>query len=935
MADEQLIYLDPNDDLNRVTERLEETTKQRVVIIVPQQTHLRSNVLWRVLSARANAMGREVIIVSADRQVRSLARIAGFRVADNQDSSSTGKGRTGSSGRAFHAPSEGRRGRQSRSPFERRSAGNRDIRDTRGNRDVQAGNPPVARVDTTQERPQQSAWRQAESHASQAGEKSGEQGPAMGAPMPDIEEEDFDQPFEFRAGASQAAPLQPLPPLNKSADEQELEQDPFLPDYETSRRFRESWQGGQPSQAAQSDQPAQFSPSAQPAQPGQFGQPDQSDRTFQPDIVGVFPVPPAGFEPTSSAPGPRSTSPDRDALHRDPFEEMEDKSFVSLPEQRGAAFVEELDDGIPDIAEKADEIAAVHEIEDLGEDEEGFVDTQNISQRQWPEMFDDEPEEEYEPRRVYGSQPRSSRSGGLARRRVNDFGDADQLAPVEDRPTVTPIVPVQPARPGPLPARQSGNLAAARAGSGAVPPPQRVQRNVTLPPAMPNIPQPGQANRTRAPAAPPAPRRAAAQAQQSRRGSRVLAAFLVIILLLLLVGAGFFYFGTSATVTLTVPWTNIPASNIQLIASTSSQNNAQHIVASQVLSYTASAMDSVPATGSTPHGGAAASGIALFTNNGSQPVHIPTGTTISTPAGTGTAGIQFVTEADFVISAISSFPGVPIQAVNPGSSGNVGANKITVIPADSLTAIAKLNNVSTSSLNLSVTNPAPLTGGGTKSAPAATSNDITKLKLKLHQKIQAQLNSWLQTQLHGLDQRGTLMPDVPGSKTPLKEEVLSQTPAVGQPLSSNSISGTMTVPVRVLVVRQDKIRAAAEQQLNAIALKMNPKYTITTDEAPVQISNIASRRSSDGTTLTITFNARGQAVLYVDKNMLSSYVAGKTVDQATSGIDGGDYGIQGVQNVDIAVTPSFLNFLPFRSEHIHIIVRPGKAAPNTPAKPNG
>jgi hypothetical protein len=140
----------------------------------------------------------------------------------------------------------------------------------------------------------------------------------------------------------------------------------------------------------------------------------------------------------------------------------------------------------------------------------------------------------------------------------------------------------------------------------------------------------------------------------------------------------------------------------------------------------------------------------------------------------------------------------------------------------------------------------------------------------------------------------------------------------------------MTVPIRVLVVRAATIRAAAERQLNATALKMNPKYTITTDEAPVQIGNIANSRSPDGSTMTITLNASGQGVPYIDTNSLSSNLAGKTVDQAKSGIDGGEYGIQGVQNVQIAITPSFLNFLPFRSEHIHIIVRPGKAAPTTP-----
>jgi Baseplate J-like protein len=871
MSDEQLIYLDPNDDLHRVTERLEESTKQRVVIIVPLQTQLRSHTMWRVLDSRARAMGKEVIIISADRQVRSLARISGFRVADALDSSSSspGKTRPSSSGRSLRSPFESRQGRHARSSSERRPAEQGASREM-----------PRDRQAARQDRVQESTWREADSAAPPAGEPASRQGPAMDASPLYIEESKSDRPYKFSTGGSQAAPVQPSPRL-RSADEEEP--DPFMADYETSRRIQASWQSGQ---------------SAQLAQP---------DRTFEPDMVGEFSLPSAGFEPASSAP-PRGTSPERDTTRQDPFEAIDDRSSVSLPEQRGAAFVQDVDDGVPDIAARPDEVKSAHKIEDLGEDE-GYAGLRQIPQRQRPDMFPDEPEE-YENRRVYGSRSRSSRSGGLARRQANDFYDADQLAPIADRPTAVPIVPVQPAIPASQPP------AAARAGSGAVAPH-------------------AQAPRTGAPAAQAA--RAAqnrgAQARQTRRGSRVVGTLLIVLMLLFLVGVGLFYFGTSATVTLTVPSKIFTSSGLKVAASTNPQDRAQNTVASQVLSYTATATGSGTATGTTQHGNSVASGQATFTNNGLAPVEIPSQTTISTTAGAGTTGTLFVTTADFIIPAKESIP-VPILAKNPGSSGNAGAGKIIVIPADSLTAIANFNKVPTSSLNLSVTNPGALTGGGAMTMPAATKNDIDALKLKLHQKIQAQVKAWLQGQLRGDDQHGTLMPDVLGSANPLSGEVLTQAPAAGQALTSTTITGTLTVQVRVLVVRAADLQAAAQQQLTAQALKEHPPYTITTAKAPVQISTIASSASPDGASLTITFNATALTLLYIKTSDLSSYLAGKTVAQARSGISSGDAGIQGVQSVVINVTPSFLNLMPFRPEHIVIIVRPG-TGPAQNGTPNG
>ncbi len=106
MTDEQIIYLSPEEELTNVRERLERAQAQRIILVIPSQTQLRSHVGWRLLHARTRELGKDVLVISSDRQIRSVAKAAGFRVADSQESPPSGgtrpgnrPGRTGTGGR--------------------------------------------------------------------------------------------------------------------------------------------------------------------------------------------------------------------------------------------------------------------------------------------------------------------------------------------------------------------------------------------------------------------------------------------------------------------------------------------------------------------------------------------------------------------------------------------------------------------------------------------------------------------------------------------------------------------------------------------------------------------------------------------------------------------------------------------------------------------
>ena len=73
MSDEQTIYISSDDDLTTVRERLEHIQARKITLVIPSQTQLRSQTVWKILYADARKLNKDVVIVSPDPQVRSVA----------------------------------------------------------------------------------------------------------------------------------------------------------------------------------------------------------------------------------------------------------------------------------------------------------------------------------------------------------------------------------------------------------------------------------------------------------------------------------------------------------------------------------------------------------------------------------------------------------------------------------------------------------------------------------------------------------------------------------------------------------------------------------------------------------------------------------------------------------------------------------------------
>jgi hypothetical protein len=81
--DEQILYIDPEDNLTIIRERLEHTSARHVALVIPPQTQLRGHVVWRLLYRYVQEMGKKVTIVSSDPQIRAIAQSAQFKVVSS------------------------------------------------------------------------------------------------------------------------------------------------------------------------------------------------------------------------------------------------------------------------------------------------------------------------------------------------------------------------------------------------------------------------------------------------------------------------------------------------------------------------------------------------------------------------------------------------------------------------------------------------------------------------------------------------------------------------------------------------------------------------------------------------------------------------------------------------------------------------------------
>jgi hypothetical protein len=879
MADEQIIYLSPEEELTNVRGRLEQVPSKRIILVIPQQTQLRSLVGWRLLHSRARELNKDILVISSDRQIRSVVKAAGFRVADSLASTpSPGKSRA-----------EGRTSRGSTSnkptPHLRTSTNRGTVNQQTAQPGSRQATPPAAPmasmppIQPVQDFPDISNLPtidyELETNKPRDNEPTTRGSSAPGSSSTfDTRNRQFGPNYEYRVGE-----VPPIHPLMPEADDED-------PDF---------W--GEDIDHAQNLRHA--------------AQQEQDDDEMLP--------PPQNMVPPPSASQFQNNASFEERIH-DPLAFMDDIPSSPLPEQRGSVAFDDLDEETPDISDYPTDVIPEGTIEDLG-DQGDIMD----SPRPWVNMMQEDERDTQGPPRVHGMRPRSSRTGGMQPPPPQeDFEDEDEdeLPPIYDQPT---RVQPPPLRPAMSPAASAGNRTFSGTQKGPKPvalPQNRPAQSRATPqkqqkPAPSSIRsrQPVRTGVGRTGAAPSNRTRSAARPQ--RKGSDVGLSIAIGILIFLIIGA-IVYFVPSADVTVGVPFRNFSQSMTLSASKTSKQNVTLGTVQAQTITYDTSVSGKAVPTGSASVGNAQATGSVTFTNKSSQLIEIPTGMQLST-----SSGVTFITTLDVKLPSANSgssyTPPVTVQAQNTGTVGNVPAHSIVKITASGQHLLQQFNPGLASPSDLTVTNPSATSGGGAGKATSLSTSDVNTLKAKLHTQAQTILGAWLTKQLHPGDQAGK----------PVSVETVSTAPAVGTVITNGTFSETLKLHATVLVVRSAAIQAAASAKMNASVSKnkLDAGYTLY-EPQQLTITQMKNAPASSGSSLKLSFNAAGQIIPNVSVQQIRSLLAGKKVSEVQNTLTGTG-GIPGVITGSAVVHPSFFPWLPFISSHITVHIVPAQQ----PTKP--
>ena len=274
-----------------------------------------------------------------------------------------------------------------------------------------------------------------------------------------------------------------------------------------------------------------------------------------------------------------------------------------------------------------------------------------------------------------------------------------------------------------------------------------------------------------------------------------------------------------------------------------------------------------------------AAGLVRFSNLTTAVAGVPAGTVVLT---TGSPPARFATTMDAVVPAgAGKTLDVPVQALDPGSSGN--------LPAKTLVAIEGYLGTS-----LAVTNPSPTTGGSDRSAPIQTANDRTRLRAALVSEI--------------LDQCKTLLPKSIGTG----DTVFPGTLAVGQVLSESyfpadgqtgqTLSLTLNLQCQVQYASQSDMNTLARLALDAIL----PEEFEPVSAESIILSSSTPVTDTDGTT---HWKIQAQRLLYarVDLSQATRLVQGRTPGGAIRRLS---QSLQLAASPKITLTPGWWPWLP-------------------------
>lgn len=285
----------------------------------------------------------------------------------------------------------------------------------------------------------------------------------------------------------------------------------------------------------------------------------------------------------------------------------------------------------------------------------------------------------------------------------------------------------------------------------------------------------------------------------------------------------------------------------------------------------------------------AARGAVLLTNLSEQPVDLPQGSIVLTM---GAVKTRYATTRGITIpGGVGKTQVVGIQAVFPGSSGNIPSERITALEGQQ-------------GLRVSVTNPEPVTGGSDRVSPAPAPEDYQRLK----QKILNDLRDIAMQEMRSQIQPGQRLVE----KSIQMSSVVSEQrePPENQP--ADRLQLTLQVEFQALRIAEDDLQAVAQSALDA---NLPPSFQAAPESLSFQMD---VEQQTTGANYQGHLKAqRTLKAIFPEQKALDG-LRGKEISEAVQLLQS-DFDL--ANRPVIEIIPSWWNRLPFLLTRIRLVER--------------
>jgi hypothetical protein len=297
----------------------------------------------------------------------------------------------------------------------------------------------------------------------------------------------------------------------------------------------------------------------------------------------------------------------------------------------------------------------------------------------------------------------------------------------------------------------------------------------------------------------------------------------------------------------------------------------------------------IPTAGTKDAPDEPARGMVLFVNMINQTVTVPQGTVAATSAG---STIRFTTVEEVTLpETVGGTVEAEVVAIDPGPSGNVGANLINSVEGSL-------------SLQVKVTNPVQMQGGSVKQVGMVTTADKERLKAVLLQQLQQGVHAWLSEQLR----EGEFLP----SESVAVDHVVSEVYDKFVEEQADILTLEMQVMFSGIAIEEEDANVLIEAALQA---EVRDGFVLASQGVEHQRGEITG--VEDGR-VSFVVRGTGSTVAQIDVSAVKEAIRGKPLEWAE------DYLSQNLRLEEapiIEVTPTWPGRVPWLGFRISVSVQ--------------